>query len=149
MPLGFTFSFCFEQLAINRGRCIHFGIATDLIDGIDICPVNKFQESIDALKLPVKIVALANDSTATLIYGKFLDPETSVSLILGSGGNVAYTEKVERDKRLANVEHTLTGEHFIINSEIFLFGDFGKMDFIKSIYDLELDTKSLIPNSYT
>lgn len=149
MPLGFTFSFGFEQLAINRGRSTQFGIATDLIDGIGMCPVEQFQASIDALKLPVKIVALANDSTATLIYGKFLDPETDVSLILGSGGNVAYIEKVERDKRLANVEHTLTGEYFIINSEIFLFGDFGKMDFIKSRYDYELDVKSLIPNSYT
>ncbi|KAF7494380.2 hypothetical protein SSS_09794 [Sarcoptes scabiei] len=153
IPLGFSFSFCFEQLTINSGRCLQFGIATNLIDGIGKCPVQLFQKSIDSLQLPVEIVALANDSTTTLICGKYFDPKTEISLILGSGGNVAYVENVAADFRIENPREKfglpLAPEKMIINSEVFLFGDNHQIDDLKTCYDFELDAMSLLPGNYT
>ncbi|OTF81851.1 Hexokinase-like protein, partial [Euroglyphus maynei] len=84
IALGFTFSFGFEQLSISRGRCVQFGIQTNLPDALGKCPLELLQNSIDSAGLPVKVVVLANDSTTTLVYGRFVDPQTRASLILGS-----------------------------------------------------------------
>ena len=72
-------------------------------------------------------------------------------MILGSGSNVAYIEKVERDKRIKDPVQAFGYKptEFIINSECVLYGDYHQIDFAKSRYDMELDSKSLIPNSYT
>ncbi len=64
------------------------------------------QQSLDALGVPVTIVVLANDSTATLIYGKFLDQKTGIGLIMGSGTNIAYIEEVSKFGPITDVVGT-------------------------------------------
>lgn len=151
VPLGFTFSFGFHQLAIDKGCIFQMGIATNLIDAVDKDPVSIFQKSLDSLNVPVKIVALANDSTTTLVYGKHLVPETTISVILGSGSNVAYVEKVSNCPTIKDPVETFGSDvkEVIINSECVLYGDNGKMDHLKTRYDFELDANSLVPSSYT
>lgn len=128
------------------------GNQTYLPDIIGKCPVKLLQEAISILALPVRVVALANDTTACLVYAIYLDPETTAGLILGSGTNLAYIESVERYGKIADPRATFgipTPTELIINSEFPLFGDDGAMDFAKTVYDLELDQHSFVPKTYT
>lgn len=129
------------------------GIATYVPEIFGKCPVQLLQQSIDSLQLPVKVVALANDSTATLVYSIYLDQDAAAGLILGSGTNIAYLEEVSRFGKITDPVATF-GEDpppklFAVNSEFPLFGDDGAMDYAKSKYDHQLDQISLLPKSYT
>lgn len=51
--------------------------------------------------LEVDVVAILNDSTGTLIKGSYLKPTCSVGMILGSGFNACYIEKVDEIPKLS------------------------------------------------
>jgi len=53
----------------------------------------------------VKVVAVLNDSTGTLVQGSALDRNTAIGLILGTGSNACYLERADR------VEHWETERH--------------------------------------
>jgi hexokinase len=42
------------------------------------------------------VVAIVNDTVGTLISHAYVDPETYVGVILGTGSNAAYVEKVNQ-----------------------------------------------------
>lgn len=75
----------------------------------------------------VKVVAILNDTTGTLVQGSTLDPDTAIGLILGTGSNACYIERADR------VEHWETERHgerqvtffniFFDTEAIFLFED--------------------------
>ncbi|KAJ6223367.1 hypothetical protein RDWZM_001912 [Blomia tropicalis] len=151
IPLGFTFSFGFEQHAIDKGEVFQMGIATNVYDVMGKDPVELLQQEMDAIQLPVRVVALMNDATGTLIYGKYLDKNTFAGLILGSGTNIAYVEDVSRYRKISDPFKTFGKyvEKFVVNSEFPLFGDKGEMDSVKNKYDFQLDDASLTPHIYT
>jgi len=49
--------------------------------------------------LNVKVTALVNDTVGTLISHAYNDPQTLVGVILGTGTNAAYVEKIENVKK--------------------------------------------------
>lgn len=53
----------------------------------------------------VKVVAVLNDTTGTLVQGSTLDPNVAIGLILGTGSNACYLERADR------VEHWETERH--------------------------------------
>lgn len=53
----------------------------------------------------VKVVAVLNDTTGTLVQGSTLDHNTAIGLILGTGSNACYLERADR------VEHWETERH--------------------------------------
>lgn len=53
----------------------------------------------------VKVVAIVNDTTGTLVQGSTLDHNTAIGLILGTGSNACYLERADR------VEHWETERH--------------------------------------
>lgn len=53
----------------------------------------------------VKVVAVLNDTTGTMIQGSTLDSNTAIGLILGTGSNACYLERADR------VEHWETERH--------------------------------------
>ena len=99
----------------------------------------------------VKVVAILNDTTGTLVKGSYDDADTCIGLILGTGCNGAYFEdaaKVIRwNSESDNKDHK--GQHVIIDPEFGAFGDNGCIDFIKSEFDVAVDKASLLPGSFT
>ena len=107
LDLGFTFSFPVNQLGINRGKLIRWtkGFDIDEAIGQDVCAL--LQKEIDALNLPVTVAALVNDTVGTLMARSYTSPGKTGALIgaiFGTGTNGAYVEKLERVKKMAQID---------------------------------------------
>lgn len=92
--LGFTFSFPVEQHTINSGTLIKWtkGFNTSGVVGKDPCELLK--KAFQKAGVKLNIVALCNDTVGTLICEYFNDSKSSVGVILGTGSNASYWEKV-------------------------------------------------------
>ena len=102
--MGFTFSFPVRQHGINSGTLIRWTKGFDIPEAVgkDVCAL--LQAELDALRLPVKVAALVNDTVGTLLARSYTSPDKSGALlggILGTGTNGAYVEKLSRIKKLA------------------------------------------------
>ena len=148
--MGFTFSFPVQQYGINKGTLVRWTKGFDIADAVgkDMCQL--LQDEIDILGLPVKVVALVNDTVGTLMARSYTSPGKSGTLlgaIFGTGTNGAYVEKLPRVKKLETMQESTydksTGE-MIINSE---WGSFDNtMHVLPSTpYDKSLDAESNNP----
>ena len=93
--------------------------------------------------LTVGQIALLNDTTGTMVSCAFDDPEVTIGLILGTGVNACYMERLE-DVRKWDGELDCPRQ-VIINTEWGAFGDKGEIDFLRTDYDVAVDTGSLYP----
>ena len=104
-------------------------------------------------RLTVKVVAILNDTTGTLVMGSYDNPHTCIGLILGTGANGAYFEQSKNVIRWSNTETESTrdsrSKNVIIDPEWGAFGDNGCVDFLKTEVDKEIDGASLFPGSFT
>ncbi|XP_068972427.1 hexokinase type 2-like isoform X1 [Bombus flavifrons] len=148
LPLGFTFSFPIIQHSLDIGVLVTWTKTFNCPDVVNEDAVRLLHEALDRRgDTKVKVVAILNDTTGTLVQGSTLDHNTAIGLILGTGSNACYLERADR------VEHWETERHgereVIIDIEWGAFGDNGVLDFIKTDYDRENDANSLIVNSFT
>ncbi|KAK5453009.1 hexokinase [Exophiala xenobiotica] len=92
MPLGFTFSYPATQDYIDHGVLQRWTKGFDIsgVEGEDVVP--QFQAALDARKLPIKLAALINDTTGTLIASAYTDQSMRIGCIFGTGCNAAYME---------------------------------------------------------
>ncbi|ODQ82769.1 hypothetical protein BABINDRAFT_30688 [Babjeviella inositovora NRRL Y-12698] len=90
LPLGFTFSYPATQHAINVGILQRWTKGFDIanVEGHDVVPM--LQAAIEKRSIPIKIVAVINDTTGTLVASAYADPEARMGLIFGTGCNGAY-----------------------------------------------------------
>ncbi|RFU26513.1 hypothetical protein B7463_g9818, partial [Scytalidium lignicola] len=144
--LGFTFSFTFEQEALDRGTMLRWTKGFNIPDamGRDICEM--FQTEIDRLNLPVKVVALVNDTVGTLLARSYTSPGNSKTLlgaIFGTGTNGAYVEKTQDITKLDPV-HQERSQEMILNTE---WGSFDNELLVlpNTSYDEEVDRESVHP----
>ena len=91
----------------------------------------------------VKCVALINDTVGTMMTSAYRDPDTAIGLILGTGTNACYMEKLDR-------VGTWDGDYsepkqVIINMEWGAFGDNNRLNHIRTKYDEEVDLSSVNP----
>ena len=108
--------------------------------------VRMFNESIAKINdLKVKVVAILNDTTGTLVKGRYDDQNCCIGLILGTGCNGAYLERVVN---VSNWDNN-SSEHVIVDPEFGAFGDNGCIDFVKTEFDRAIDDASLLPKSFT
>jgi len=137
--LAFTFSFPVEQTAVASGKLIEWtkgfhatgcggqrrGGPFVRSDGsqahgsISVCP------------------ALLNDTVGTLVAGAYSDPSCHMGVILGTGTNACYPEKIGNIKTCPGYD---TWEEMIINME---WGGFDRLQ--TNLYDHQLDMASLNP----
>jgi hexokinase len=122
-PLGFTFSFPVLQLRIDAGKLIAWtkGFTATGVEGQDVIVLLK--RAFQAKGLRLKVVALCNDTVGTLITEYFKDNTAAMGVILGTGANACYWEKVRNiPKYLAEVGSKTAStfgpeEEMVINME--------------------------------
>lgn len=145
--LGFTFSFPINQVGINRGTLMRWTKGFDIPDAVgqDVCLL--LQEEIDALKLPVKVAALVNDTVGTLMARAYASPGKTGSLlgaIFGTGTNGAYVEKLSAITKPMDGEFDKSTGDMVVNTEWGSF-DNGLKTLPNTPYDVQLDKESINP----
>lgn len=152
--LGFTFSFPVNQVGINKGFLMRWtkGFDIDEAVGQDVCGL--LQKEINALKLPVRVAALVNDTVGTLMARSYTSPgqtKTLIGAIFGTGTNGAYVEKLDKVTKMKDIEATngkaeydRTTGLMVVNSE---WGSFDNELRIlpNTPYDIDLDKESVNP----
>ncbi|XP_034938340.1 hexokinase-2-like [Chelonus insularis] len=148
LPLGFTFSFPMIQHSLETGILLTWTKSFNCPDVVNKDAVKLLKDALARrADTRVKVVAVLNDTTGTLLQGATQDPNTAIGLILGTGSNACYLERADK------VEHWEPERHgereVIIDIEWGAFGDNGVLDFIKTDFDRENDANSLLVKSFT
>ncbi|KAF2097188.1 hexokinase [Rhizodiscina lignyota] len=148
--LGFTFSFTFDQHALDEGTVLYWTKSFDIPDAIGRDPCAMLQEAMDELNLPLVVTALTNDTVGTLVARSYTAPGTSGTLagaIFGTGTNGAYVERMANIAKLLNRPEFASykpDDMMILNTEWGGFDD--KLVAVPStIYDASLDRESVNP----
>lgn len=151
IKMSFTFSFPLNQTALNRGTLIRWTKGFNIPDAVDKDIVELFQAEIDALHLPVKIVAITNDTVGTLLanaYSTLTTHKTVLGCIFGTGTNGAYAEKLENitklDPKVVEFFKSKNIDDMIINTE---WGSFdNELKYLPTtIYDEIVDSETTNP----
>ncbi|KAK8731482.1 hypothetical protein OTU49_007625 [Cherax quadricarinatus] len=145
--LGFTFSFPMTQKSLDVGILVSWTKSFNCPGVVGEDAVKMLNDAIHKRKdLDITVKAILNDTTGTLVMGAYMDKRCALAMILGTGCNGCYIEKVER------IEKWL-GKHLesemIVDIEWGAFGDNGVLDFIKTDWDRAVDDQSLLVHSYT
>lgn len=144
LPLGFTFSFPCRQEGLDKAILTNWtkGFKCAGVENHDI--VQLLHEAIARRgDIKVKCLAVINDTVGALMACAHSDNNCAIGLILGTGTNACYIERLE------NVElwdgDWEEPQQVIINTEWGALGDDGSLDFIKTEYDHEVDKGSINP----
>ncbi|TPX59533.1 hexokinase [Powellomyces hirtus] len=142
LKMGFTFSFPVNQQGLNKGTLYHWtkGFTTSGVVGVDA--VQLLQDAFVRKNLKINVTALVNDTVGTLISHAYVDTATIMGVILGTGTNAAYVEKIENITKWTGPKPA-TGE-MIVNME---WGAWGQDGIIlpTTEYDVKVDRASPNP----
>lgn len=148
LPLGFTFSFPCRQEGLDKAILTNWtkGFKCEGVEGNDI--VRLLHEAIERRgDMKVNCLAVINDTVGALMSCAHSDNLCAIGLILGTGTNACYIERLE------NVElwdgDWDEPQQVIINTEWGALGDDGSMDFMKTEYDRKVDKHSINPGRQT
>ena len=102
IPLGFTFSFPATQQYIDNGVLQRWTKGFDIsgVEGKDVAPL--FEAALAKRKLPIRLSALINDTTGTLIASAYTDTTMKIGCIFGTGCNAAYMENCGSVPKIAD-----------------------------------------------
>ena len=143
LPLGFTFSYPVSQEAIDHGVLQRWtkGFNIDGVEGQDVVP--QFQAALEEQGVPIKLAALVNDTTGTMIASAYTDPQIKIGCIFGTGCNAAYMEECGAIPKL---EHMKLDPKLpmAINCEWGAFDNEHKV-LPRTPYDVIIDTESPRP----
>ncbi|CAK7231794.1 hypothetical protein SBRCBS47491_008050 [Sporothrix bragantina] len=103
LALGFTFSFTCTQTSLAAGTLLHWDKGWDIPSALGHDPCAMLQAATDAQQLPVRVAALANDSVGSLLTRAYTSTSATSStlacIIVGTGTNAAYVERLHSVKR--------------------------------------------------
>ncbi|ERE90381.1 glucokinase-like protein [Cricetulus griseus] len=141
LPLGFTFSFPVRHEDIDKGILLNWtkGFKASGAEGNNIVGLLR-----DAIKrrgdFEMDVVAMVNDTVATMISCYYEDRQCEVGMIVGTGCNACYMEEMQ------NVELVEGDEgRMCVNTEWGAFGDSGELDEFLLEYDRMVDESSANP----
>uniref|UniRef100_A0A146LSX2 Phosphotransferase n=1 Tax=Lygus hesperus TaxID=30085 RepID=A0A146LSX2_LYGHE len=143
LPLGFTFSFPLNQVGLKSGILTRWTKGFNCANTVGEDVVQMLAKALakrDTIKIDV--VAILNDTTGTLMSCAWKNHNCKVGVILGTGSNACYVEKI---KNVIGFDGDTSKPHVIINTEWGAFGDHGELDFIRTPYDKEIDKHSVNP----
>ncbi|KAI6058953.1 Glucokinase [Aix galericulata] len=158
LPLGFTFSFPVRHEDIDKGILLNWtkgfkasgaegnnvvGLLRDAIKrrGVrrPLAP-RRLRASVPPPDFEMDVVAMVNDTVATMISCYYEDHRCEVGMIVGTGCNACYMEEMH------NVELVEGDEgRMCVNTEWGAFGASGELDEFLLEYDRVVDETSLNP----
>ncbi|KAK3180231.1 hexokinase [Lecanicillium sp. MT-2017a] len=103
LPLGFTFSYPATQNYIDEGILQRWtkGFDIDGVEGENVVPM--LNKALEKRGVPIKLAALINDTTGTMIASAYTDPKMKIGCIFGTGCNAAYMEDCGAIPKLAHL----------------------------------------------
>ncbi|KAJ5638356.1 Hexokinase [Penicillium lividum] len=114
--------------------------------GYDVVPQLEaaFQRKVN-VKLPVRIVALINDTTGTLIASHYRDLQVKVGSIISTGVNAAYMEECKFIPKIA-------GDELPANFKVIINAEYGSFDNDREVlpftsFDQQIDRESARPGT--
>lgn len=146
LPLGFTFSYPASQDNITEGILQRWtkGFNISGVEGKDVVPM--LQNALKELDVPVKVVALINDTTGTLVASMYTDDQTKMGLIFGTGVNGAYYDTCGDIPKLKGryAADVSPSTPMAINCE---YGSFDNEHLVlpRTKYDVQIDKESPRP----
>lgn len=148
LPLGFTFSFPMRQHSLDAGVLVTWTKSFNCSDCVDNDVVQLLRDALHRCgHNHIDVLAILNDTTGTLVQGARIDPATRIGIVLGTGSNACYMEHADRVHNWATERRD--EQSVIIDIEWGAFGDNGSLDFIRTEFDVLLDSRSLLVNSFT
>ncbi|KAM4055160.1 hexokinase domain-containing protein [Hirsutella rhossiliensis] len=104
LPLGFTFSYPATQNYIDAGVLQRWTKGFDIagVEGENVVPM--FEAALAKRGVPIKLTALINDTTGTMIASAYTDPKMKIGCIFGTGCNAAYMEDCGSIPKLAHMK---------------------------------------------
>ncbi|KAF3484247.1 hexokinase-1 [Arthroderma uncinatum] len=127
LSMGLSWSFPIDQTSIRSGLVISMGkgfLCSNGTVGDDLSEL--IMAACHKRNLNVRIEAIVNDSSATLLSRAYSDPSTRMSLILGTGTNVAihYPTSAIGLEKFGNrsAEWFAEASRVIVNTELSMFG---------------------------
>ncbi|XP_071521980.1 hexokinase type 2 isoform X2 [Panulirus ornatus] len=144
LPLGFTFSFPCKQEGLTKARLARWtkGFKCEGVEGRDVVELLKLAIARRG-DVRIKICAVLNDTTGTLMSCAWKNYNCRIGLIVGTGTNACYMEKLEKVELWDGGND---GPHqVVINTEWGAFGDNGCLDFVRTQYDINIDRESINP----
>ncbi|XP_011614105.2 hexokinase-4 isoform X1 [Takifugu rubripes] len=141
LPLGFTFSFPVRHEDIDKGILINWtkGFKASGAEGNNVVGLLR-----DAIKrrgdFEMDVVAMVNDTVATMISCYYEDRSCEVGMIVGTGCNVCYMEEMRTVELVEGEEGRMC-----VNTEWGAFGDNGELEDFRLEYDRVVDETSINP----
>ncbi|XP_068085900.1 hexokinase type 2 [Anabrus simplex] len=146
LPLGFTFSFPLVQEGLSGGVLQRWAKGFNCPDVIGMDVVKLLQEALERRgDLHIEVCAILNDSTGTLLSCAWKNKNTKIGLILGTGSNSCYVEKLENVERY---EGDITKPYMLISTENGAFGEDGTLDVYRTKWDKQVDKTSESPGLF-
>lgn len=137
--LGFTFSFPVKQTSVDSGILIKWtkGFSVSGTAGRDV--VACLMEAMERLGLDMRVSALVNDTVGTLAGARYWDDDVMVAVILGTGTNACYVERVDAIPKLQ--DHVSSSGTTIISTEWGAFSNGLPL----TEFDRDMDAASINP----
>ncbi|QCD91731.1 hexokinase-3-like [Vigna unguiculata] len=139
--LGFTFSFPVKQMSVSSGILIKWTKGFSIVDMVGRDVAACLQEALIRNGLDVRVAALVNDTVGTLAVGHYHDPDTVAAIIIGTGTNACYLERVDAIIKCQGL--LMSSGRMVVNME---WGNFWSSHLPRTSYDIDLDAASPNPN---
>lgn len=127
LAMGLSWSFPIDQTSVRSGRVIHMGkgfLCSNGTLGQDLGDL--IMKACRKRNLNIQVEAIVNDSSATLLSQAYTNPDTRMSLILGTGTNVAIhfpVHGIGAGKFGVRPQDWFNrATHVVVNSEMSMFG---------------------------
>ncbi|KAF8631138.1 hypothetical protein AX15_002484 [Amanita polypyramis BW_CC] len=142
--LGLTFSFPVEQTALDSGKILTWtkGFSAKNAIGNDV--VKLLQDAFDRNHMPVKCVALVNDTVGALLSRSYTAGGSLLGAIFGTGTNGAYVEHISKIKKLSGTQRSEHNGYMIVNTEWGAFNN-SRSHLPSTPFDKAVDRLSINP----
>ncbi|KAJ5757364.1 uncharacterized protein N7511_006058 [Penicillium nucicola] len=145
LPMSFTFSFPVDQRSIRSGILQRWTKNFNVpgVEGNDVVP--QLEAALKKQNVPLKVVALINDTTGTLVASHYRDPQIKIGSIFSTGCNAAYMEDCRSIPKLRDSGLPEDGT-VIINTEYGAFDNERKV-LPLTPFDHQIDKQSVRPGT--
>lgn len=119
---GITWSFALESTSYNSAKILHMGKGYEVSKDIQGRDLKQVLEA-SVLKhhqLKINVESIINDSLAVYAAGSFIDSNTKLAMVLGTGLN--FCCQLATLDRIHDLKHLGSEEELLFNSETSLFG---------------------------